>query len=82
MQSGDVQIESDEWNKLKASKVLIDLIHGMLETNKNKRYTAEQCIKCLDKWIGELRVEVIKECEKKKRPHPKNVKPLSDDKLI
>lgn len=55
MQSGDIFIETEEWNKLKAPKVLMDLIKGMLDTNVSKRYTAEQCIKSLENWINELR---------------------------
>lgn len=55
MQSGDIFIETKEWNEMKPSKVLIELIKGMLETNVSKRFTAQDCIKSLDIWINELR---------------------------
>jgi serine/threonine protein kinase len=58
MQNGDVQIESIEWTNLKPPKVLIDLIKGMLNTNMFHRFTAEKCIKSLDKWIDEMRDKI------------------------
>ncbi len=83
MQSGDIQIESEDWTKkVKPSKTLNDLVRGMLETNVSKRYTAEQCIKSLDIWINELREQIKAEFDKKGKPYPANLKPLADEKLI
>lgn len=67
---------------MKPPKVLVDLIKGMLDTNRFHRYTAEKCIKSLDKWIGEMREEIKKECDKKGKKHPRNVQPLADKALI
>ena len=55
----------------------------MLNTNISKRYTAEQCIKSLDKWIGEMRLGIEKQCaDKGIKDLPKNVKPLASKDLI
>ncbi len=67
---------------MKPSKVLIELIKGMLETNVSKRFTAQDCIKSLDIWISELRSQIKSEYVKKKKPLPKNLEPLADKTLI
>ena len=41
IQSGDIKIETDEWNRLKAPPVLNELIRKMLETKIDQRYTSE-----------------------------------------
>jgi serine/threonine protein kinase len=41
IQSGDIKIETEEWNKLKAPPVLQDLIRNMLESKVHERYTAD-----------------------------------------
>lgn len=41
IQSGDIKIETDEWNRLKAPPVLNELIRKMLETKVDQRYTSE-----------------------------------------
>ena len=36
----------------------------------SERYDAEQCIKSLDKWIGEMSEEIKRECDRKKKDWP------------
>jgi hypothetical protein len=45
---------------LKPPKVLVDLLEGMLNTDISERYSAERCIKSLDKWIAEMRAGIVK----------------------
>ena len=84
MQSGDVQLQCEYWNKyLKPPKVLVDLLEGMLNTDISERYSAERCIKSLDKWIAEMRAGIVKQCANKGiKDLPKNVKPLASNDLI
>jgi hypothetical protein len=54
----------------------------MLESRVDQRFNADQCIIKLDEWTKDIKRNLKEEFDKKKKPYPKGLMPLSTNEVI